>query len=125
MGQKPYFDQFSLFLPKGNFSKKIRLSKTALITQHLKDQRYKIDCPSNQKLLITNRILKSFNLSVQFIKSFVRYTCFMSHMIYKASPIFDHAHPIIIKGTLGFLEFASKHQKSVYSIDFFLRCSQF
>ena len=125
MGQKPYFDQFSLFLPKGNFSKKIRLSKTALITQHLKDQRYKIDCPSNQKLLITNRILKSFNLSVQFIKSFVRCTCFMSHMIYKASPIFDHAHPIIIKGTLVFLEFASKHQKSVYSIDFFLRYSQF
>ena len=34
---------------------------------------------------------KSFNQSAQFIKSFVRYTCFKSLMIYEASPIFDHA----------------------------------
>ena len=32
---------------------------------------------------------KSFNQSAQFIKSFVRYTCFKSPIVYNASPIFD------------------------------------
>ena len=45
---------------------------------------------------------KSFNQSVQFIKSFVRYAWFKSPTIFKASPIFGHTHPIIIKVT--FLE---------------------
>ena len=51
---------------------------------------------------VTISMQKSFNQSVQFIKSFKRYIWFKSPMIYKASPIFDHAHPIIIK-TLAFL----------------------
>ena len=44
---------------------------------------------------------KSFNQSAQFIKSFVRHTWFNSPMIYKASSIFDHAYPIIIKCLQG------------------------
>ena len=45
---------------------------------------------------------KSFNQSTQFIKSFVRYTQFNSPMIYNASPIFEHTHPVIIKVTFSF-----------------------
>ena len=47
---------------------------------------------------------KSLNESAQFIKSFVWYTWFKSSMVYKASPIFDHAHLITIKVILAFLK---------------------
>ena len=50
---------------------------------------------------------KSFNQSIQFIKSIVRYTWFKSPMIYKVSPIFEHAHPVIIEVTFSFLKFVS------------------
>ena len=44
---------------------------------------------------------KSFNQSAQLTKSFVTYTWFESSLIYEASPIFDHAHPIFIKVTFS------------------------
>ena len=59
---------------------------------------------------ITISMQKSLNQSAQFIKSFVRYTWLMSSMIYKASPIFDHAHPKIIK-LLAFLN-SYQHAKN-------------
>ena len=68
---------------------------------------------------------EQFNQYAQFIKSFVRYTWFKSPMIYKASLIFYHAHPIIIKVTLTFPKFVSAWKKSAYSIDSFLRYSRF
>ena len=37
----------------------------------------------------------------------------------------DHDHPKIIKATFSFPEFVSTHQKSVHSIDSFLKYSQF
>ena len=55
---------------------------------------------------ITISMQKSLNQSAQFIKSFVRCIWFKSPMIYKASPIFDHAYPIIIK----LLAFLNLHQ---------------
>ena len=39
-------------------------------------------------------------------------------------PIFNHDHPKIIRVTFGFAEFLSTCQKSVYSVNFFLRYSQ-
>ena len=64
---------------------------------------------------------KSFNQSTQFIKSFVRYTWFKSPMIYKVSPIFEHAHPIIIEVMFSFPKFvwAGKYQliSSIHSWD--------
>ena len=45
------------------------------------------------------------NKSAQFMKSFARYTWFKSPIIYKASPIFEHANPIIIKVTFSFTKF--------------------
>ena len=45
---------------------------------------------------------KSFNQSAQFMTSFVRYTWLKSPMIYKTSPMFDHANPINIKATFSF-----------------------
>ena len=61
---------------------------------------------------ITISIPKPFNQSAQFIKLCVTYTWFKSTMFFKTSPIFHHAHPIIIKVTFGFPEFLS-YQKSV------------
>ena len=66
-----------------------------------KCQRYREDWPSNQNYSINISMQKLFNQSVQFIKSFVRYTWFKGPTIYKASSIFYHAHPIIIKVTFS------------------------
>ena len=74
---------------------------------------------------ITINMLKSFNQFAQFIKSFVIYTWFNSPMIYKASPIFDHAHSIIIKVTFSFHKFASTCKKLTHFINSFLRYSRF
>ena len=41
----------------------------------------------------------------------MRYTWFNSPMIYKASPIFDYAHPIIIKAIMKFPKFVSACKK--------------
>ena len=68
---------------------------------------------------------KSFNQSAQFIKSFMRYTWFKSPMIYKASLIFYHAYPIIIKVTFSFPKFISACQKSVQFIYLLLRYNKF
>ena len=54
---------------------------------------------------------KSFNQSAQFIKSFVRYTWFKSPTIFKASPIFDQTHPIIIIVTFSFHKFVKPCKK--------------
>ena len=43
----------------------------------------------------------------------------------KATYIIDNHYPKIIKTTFSFSEFSSTHQKSVYSINSFLRYSQF
>ena len=64
---------------------------------------------------------ESFNQSAQFIKSFVRYSWFKSPMIYKASPIFEYAHPIIIKVTTNFPKFVSACKKLTHFINSFLR----
>ena len=60
---------------------------------------------------------KSFIQSVQFIKSFLRYTEFKSPMIYKASPISDHAYPIIIKVTFSFPKFVLACKKIAHCIN--------
>ena len=46
-------------------------------------------------------------------------------MIYKASPIFDHVYPIIIKVASSFPKFVSACKKSAHFIDSFLRYSRF
>ena len=74
---------------------------------------------------ITISMLKSFNQSAQFIKSFVRYTCFKSPMIYKISLIFYHAHPIIIKVIFSFPKFVSACKTSAHLINSFLRYNRF
>ena len=56
---------------------------------------------------ITISMQKSFNQSLQFIKSFLRYTWFKSPLIYKALPIFDNVHLIIINVTFSFPKFVS------------------
>ena len=68
---------------------------------------------------------KSFNPSAQFIKSFVRYTWFKNPTIFKASPIFDLTHPIIIKVTFSFHKFVSACKKSAQFINSFLRYSRY
>ena len=68
---------------------------------------------------------KSLNQSSQFIKSFVRYTWFKNPKIFKALPIFDHTHPIIIKVTFSFHKFVSAWKKSAQFINSFLRYSRF
>ena len=62
---------------------------------------------------------ESFNQYTQFIKSFARYTWFKSPMTYKASPIFDYAHPIIIKVTFSFPKFVWICKTSAHFIDTF------
>ena len=83
-------------------------------------QRYRVEYYS-----ITISMQKSFNQSVRFIKLFVRCTQFKSSMIYKAFPIFDHAHPIIIKVTFSFPKFVSACKKSAKFINSYLRYSRF
>ena len=63
---------------------------------------------------------KLFNQFAQFIKSFVSYTRFESPIIYKASPIFDYADPIIIKVTFSFPTFVSACEKSAHLISQFI-----
>ena len=60
---------------------------------------------------------KSFNQSAQFIKLFVRYTWFKSPTIFKAWPIFDHTHPVIIKVTFSFDNFAKNQPNSLLILD--------
>ena len=45
----------------------------------------------------------------------------MSHDLKRVSETFDHAHPIFI----SYCELVSPSKKSIYSIDFFMRYSQF
>ena len=58
---------------------------------------------------------KSLNESAQFIKSFVWYTWFKTSMVYKASPIFDHAHLITIKVTFSFPKIVSHVKNQLIS----------
>ena len=60
-----------LFLPKGNFSKKIQLSTIAAVPQHsnVRDTEW-IGCQT-KNYSITISMQKSFNHSAQFIKLFV------------------------------------------------------
>ena len=68
---------------------------------------------------------KPFNQYAQLIKSFVRYTWFKSLIICKASLIFYHAHPIVIKATLNFSKFVSAWKNSAHFINSFLWYSRF
>ena len=79
-----------------------------------KRQRYRVE-----QNIIPSRP-KWFNQSAQFIKSFVRYTWFKNPTIFKASPIFDHTHPIIIKVTFSFHKFVLAGKKSAQFINLFL-----
>ena len=84
------------FLPKWTFSKRLWLSSTVVVLQHskVKDLEWTGHRIKNYSIAISRQ--KSFNQSAQFIESFARYTWFKSPMIYTASLIFDHAHPITI-----------------------------
>ena len=90
-------------------------------TPAFKCQRFRVDWLSNQKLFITTNMQKWFTQSAQFVKSFVRKTWFKSPMIYKASPNFDYAHPLIIKATISFSKFVWECKKSAHFIYSFLR----
>ena len=73
------------------------------------------------KITPSYHMQKSFSQSAQFIKRFTRCTWFRSLMIYKPSPIFEYAHPIIIKVSSNVPKFASVCKKqlmlSIYSWD--------
>ena len=73
------------------------------------------------KITPSYHMQKSFSQSAQFIKRFTRCTWFRSLMIYKPSPIFEYAHPIIIKVSSNVPKFVSVCKKqlmlSIYSWD--------
>ena len=54
----------------------------------------------------------------------MRQSKFLSSKNKNATVIFDYHHPKIIKVTFAFSEFLSTHQKSVYSLNSFLRYNQ-
>ena len=84
-----------------------------------KCQGYRVDCPLNPKYSTTISMQKSFNQSVQFTKSFVRYTWFENPMIFKPSPIFDHAYPIIMRGIFSFHKCVSTWKRLAHFINSF------
>ena len=86
-------------------------------------QRSRIDCPSNQKLFYHYQHAKNAK-SICSVHQ-IRYTWFKSPTIYKVSPIFHYAHPIIIKWTFSFPKFVSACKKSANFINSFLRYSRF
>ena len=78
----------------------------------------KIQC----RLVVTPKIIPSLstckNHSINLLNSsnqFVRYIWFKSPMIYKASLIFDHHRPKIIKITFSFPGFLSTHIISLFN----------
>ena len=93
-----------------------------------KCQRYRVDCSSNQKLFhhyLHARTVQSICSIHQIIcKIHLIHKSHKIHknpMIYRASHIFDYAHPIIIKVTINFPEFVLACKKSANFINSFLR----
>ena len=61
---------------------------------------YRVDLAVKPKIIPLLSACKNHSINL-LILSFMRYTWFKSPMIYKALPIFDHSHPIIISVTFS------------------------
>ena len=112
---------FGVIFAQSKFSLKTLAVYNCMSPPAFKCQRFRVHWSSDQNHSITINMQKSFYESAQFIKSFVIYNWFKHPMIYKASPIFGYAHPVIIKVTFSFSKFVSacKNQliSSIYSWD--------
>ena len=116
--KKPYF---GVTFVQRKFSYDLWLCTPARVTQHLNVEDTEQTGHETKNYSININMQELFNQSAQFIKLFVRYTWFKSPLIYKVSPIFDCAHPIIIKVTINFPKFVSAHKKSDDFINSFLK----
>ena len=116
------FQNFGVIFAQRKFFLKILAKYNCSGPPPFRCQKYKVDWAGHETKNYSITI--SMQKYAQFIKSFVRYTWFKSPMIYKASLIFYHAHPIIIKATLSFPKFVSGWKKSAHFTNSFLRHSR-
>ena len=97
---------------------------TAGVPQHLNVKDTERIGNQTKNYSFTINIQEQFNQFAQLIKSIVRYTWLKSPMIYKVSPIFDYAHPIIIKVTINFPKFVAACKKISLFHQFILEIEQ-